>query len=199
MMTARITQAVIAPRLATTVRPAAAGCQPCSPLAGRTARRGSRGRPRGWPVSTSTSTLMPTRSGGLSAGVVDAHPHRDALDHLHPVAGGVLRRQQREARGRGRADARRPCPARSRPDRCRPSTVTVCARPHVGELGLLRRSPRPRRGRVDHDAERGRGRGRGTGRAAATGRWSRCRRIGASTTVCASSRAASSRAASASL
>src|ERR1700686_4536340 len=37
--------------------------------------------------------------------VGDADPHRDPLYDLDPVAAGIFRRQQREARGRCRADA----------------------------------------------------------------------------------------------
>ena len=55
----------------------------------------------------------------LALGIVDRHAHRDALHDLDPVAGGVLRRQQREARRRGGADRWQPCRARRRPDRCR--------------------------------------------------------------------------------
>src|SRR4051812_38816436 len=70
-------------------------------------------------------------------GRVDAHAHRDALDDLDPVAARVLRWQQREARGRGRADAvHRPVPFLVRVgvnrDRDR------LARPHIGQLGLFR-------------------------------------------------------------
>ena len=95
------------------------------------------GKPRAWPVSTLTSTLMPTRSGGLPGAVVDADAHRNALHDLDPVAAGVLRRQQREARGGGRADA---------VDRAGPSLARIgvdvdrhlLAGPDIGQLGLLR-------------------------------------------------------------
>ena len=40
---------------------------------------------------------------------VDGEPHRQALHDLHPVARGVLRRQQREARAGAGAGALRPC------------------------------------------------------------------------------------------
>ena len=80
------------------------------------------GRPRACPVSTLTSTLIPARSGGsdLVAGV-EAHAHRDALHDLHPVAAGVLRRQQRELLRRRRADALDGAVPFQRPDRCPPS------------------------------------------------------------------------------
>src|SRR5579864_511522 len=41
----------------------------------------------------------------LAGDVVDADAERNALDDLDPVAAAVLRRQQREARSRRRADA----------------------------------------------------------------------------------------------
>ena len=44
------------------------------------------------------------RRQALVAGI-DAHAHRDALHDFHPVAAGVLRRQQRELLRRRRADA----------------------------------------------------------------------------------------------
>ena len=50
-------------------------------------------------MSTFTSTLMPTRNGGLPGCIVDEDAHRNALDDLDPVTAGILRRQQREARG----------------------------------------------------------------------------------------------------
>src|SRR6188508_804068 len=41
--------------------------------------------------------------GRTLARVLEREPHRDALHDLHPVAGGILRRQQRELGARGRA------------------------------------------------------------------------------------------------
>jgi hypothetical protein len=95
------------------------------------------GRPRAWPVSTSTTTLMPTRKRRLARRVVDADAHRNALHDLDPVAGGVLRRQQREARAEaGLMLATLPVPDGARigvdADRRR------LARLHIGQFGFLR-------------------------------------------------------------
>ena len=94
------------------------------------------GRPRAWPVSTSTLALMPARSGGSVLAVGEAHPERHALHHLDPVAAGVLRRQQRELRAGAGAD---------RADLALQRLVRIGVEPHldrlapahVGEVGLL--------------------------------------------------------------
>src|ERR1700692_4993983 len=39
-------------------------------------------------------------------GMIEGKPNRDALHHLDPVAGGILRRQQREYRAAGGGRAR---------------------------------------------------------------------------------------------
>ena len=56
---------------------------------------------------------------------VELQPHRDALRHLHPVAGGVLRRQQRELRAGSGADALDGRAGTDGPDRCRASISAV--------------------------------------------------------------------------
>src|SRR5471030_418091 len=105
MITARITQAVMAPRLAT--------------LGGRA---GATGLAMRLPVAAEplvdeireTASMTGVDIDGdahadaqrrFAVHVLDAHAHRDALNDLHPIAGGVLRRQQREARSRSGADA----------------------------------------------------------------------------------------------
>ena len=55
-------------------------------------------------MSTETCTLIPSRS-GCAASECDADAHRHALHDLDPVAGRVLRRDQRELRAGGGADA----------------------------------------------------------------------------------------------
>ena len=73
----------------------------------------------------------------LAGRIGDADPHRNPLHHLDPVAAGVLRRQQREARRRRRADA---------VDRAGPllSGIGVdldgrlLSRPDIGQLGFFR-------------------------------------------------------------
>ena len=57
------------------------------------------GSVRSCPVSISTLTLIPARSGGSS--------DRQLLHHLDPVSGGVLRPLRREIRSRGWTDANR--------------------------------------------------------------------------------------------
>src|SRR3954451_17520855 len=96
MMTARITQAVMAPRFATFGVPVSA-----------TARLWLDEQPREevWQAGRVAGVDIrldahPAPERRLFVRRPDPHPHRDALDHLHPVAGGVLRRQQREAGGR---------------------------------------------------------------------------------------------------
>ena len=72
----------------------------------------------------------------LPGGLIDADAHGNALHHLHPVAGGVLRRQHGELRsGRGRDGGhhRRPLVFRIRVgDHAGRLTLA-----HVGELRLL--------------------------------------------------------------
>ena len=65
-------------------------------------------------------TLMPARSigGRLPSGRPD-DPHRNALHHLHPVAAGVLRRQDRECPSRVAGRCARPCRPDVVPDRHR--------------------------------------------------------------------------------
>ena len=92
---------------------------------------------RRWPVSISTTALMPARKRRRRpARRLDLHAHRDALHHLHPVAAGVLRRQHAELRAGRRADAvdhgGEVC-ARIGVDGDR----RLLARLHIGEVGLL--------------------------------------------------------------
>jgi hypothetical protein len=57
-------------------------------------------------TSTLASIDRPTRSGfSRQLGRVERDPHGHALHHLDPVAGGVLRRQQRERRAGADAQA----------------------------------------------------------------------------------------------
>ncbi len=66
----------------------------------------TRGKPRAFPVSTSTSTLMPARSGGKFLSLTSTRTRIGMrCNHLDPVAAGVLCRQQRKLLRRGRADA----------------------------------------------------------------------------------------------
>src|SRR5579862_2099560 len=96
MITARITQAVIKPRLATLSTGLAAPAEEV----GQEIRQAA--RMAGVDVDADAHADPERR---LALHVFDADAHRNALDDLHPVAGGVLRRKQREARTRGRADA----------------------------------------------------------------------------------------------
>ena len=70
-------------------------------------------------VSIVTVVLAPTRSGLSAGGLVRADAHREALRHLDPVAGGVLRRQHREGGARARADAFDDAVEGRRRDTCR--------------------------------------------------------------------------------
>ena len=57
-------------------------------------------------MSTSTRIDRPTRSGCCGQLLrIERDAHRHALHHLDPVAGGVLRRQQREGRAGAGAQA----------------------------------------------------------------------------------------------
>ena len=117
MIVASMIETVISPLLATAGTAGAAAAEaaaliragaatagwPPSPSAA-SVRATTFGRPRAWPVSTSTLALMPVRSGGRSWPSVELHPERHALHHLDPVAAGVLRRQQRELRAGAGAD-----------------------------------------------------------------------------------------------
>ena len=81
---------------------------------------------------------MPGRSRPASAGVAVEHDlHRNALHDLGEVAGGVVRRQQRELLAAGRRDAVDHGRARSWPGKVSTVDVDRLARPHVGKLGLL--------------------------------------------------------------
>src|ERR1700722_14438436 len=134
--TARITQAVIAPRLATLgPRAGAAGlamrllvaAEPFVDEIGEAARMTS------IDIDGDAHADAQRR---FAFHVLDAHPHRDALDDFHPIAGGVLRRQQREDRSRGRTDAiddAFPFEARISVDADR----RRLARPDIGQLGFL--------------------------------------------------------------
>ena len=79
------------------------------PPARRAARRPASCRP-GRARRPSPSIDRPTRSGcAASSFGVQRDAHRHALHHLDPVAGGVLRRQQRESRTGARAQAGHAC------------------------------------------------------------------------------------------
>ena len=65
------------------------------------------------PVSTVTVTVMPARSCGCPARLLDLDAHRNALHHLHPVAGRVLRRQHGELGAGRRRDRRDHCAGHS--------------------------------------------------------------------------------------
>src|SRR6266478_3268095 len=73
----------------------------------------------------------------LAGCIVDEDAHRNALDDLDPVTAGILRRQQREARGGCRTYA---------VDRSGPSLARIgvdvdrdfLSRPDIGQFGLLR-------------------------------------------------------------
>ena len=122
IIVASMIETVISPLLATAGRaPAAAGAAalisrppeppaaPPSPTAASTSCPARFGRPRAWPVSTSTLALMPGAQRRHRLPVVEPHPERHPLHHLDPVAAGVLRRQERELRagaGADRADHR---------------------------------------------------------------------------------------------
>ena len=80
---------------------------------------------------------MPGRSSmrGFVAGI-ERDPHRDALHHLGEIAGGVVRRQQREflaAGGRDAVDMAMHDLAREHVD----LDIDGLAFVHVGELGFL--------------------------------------------------------------
>src|SRR5690242_13579296 len=102
MMTARITQAVIAPRLAM-------GCAPGADAAGMAAsaeparqETGKAARVAGVDAHLDAHADPQRR---LVRRGIDFYAHGDALNDLDPIARRVLRRQQREARTRRRADA----------------------------------------------------------------------------------------------
>ena len=101
------------------------------------------GRPRAWPVSTSTSTLIPARNGGRLLSLVSMRTRMGiALDDFHPVAAGVLCRQQRKLLRTGRAhafDPAVPLQVRIGVDGHRGRLPGA----HIGELGLLRRGIDP--------------------------------------------------------
>ena len=145
-MVARITQTVIAARLRALCR--AVRSHHGLPWARPNSAVRNCGKPRGCPVSTSTTTLIPARNGWpVLVARVEANAHRDALHDLHPVAAGVLRRQQRELLRRRRADALNgavPFRVRIGVHRHRDRLP----RPHIGQLRLLRI-------RVDPDMIRG--------------------------------------------
>ena len=105
-------------------------------------------------MSTSTSTLIPARSGGGFLSLVSMRTRIGiALDDLDPVAAGVLRRQQRKFLRRGRAHAF---------DDAVPFQVRISidgdggrlAGPNVGQLGLLRRRIDPHMIGVDQEEGR---------------------------------------------
>ena len=92
---------------------------------------------RVWPVSISTTTLMPARKSGSPGWRSSLHPQRNALHHLHPVPRGVLRRQDGELRAAARRDALH----RALPD---PAGIGIDADPRriarldIGQVGFLR-------------------------------------------------------------
>ena len=82
---------------------------------------------------------------------VETEAQRDALHHFHPIAAGVLRRQDRELRARARsdrADASAPFPLRERIDRHRRGQAHL----HIGQVELLRIAVHPE-ARVRDDGE----------------------------------------------
>src|SRR5436305_1636887 len=106
MMTARMTQAVIAPRLATRgVAPAACTADSATALSTIQEAGDEVGKAAGVAGVDLDDGAHAHAQRGFARGVVDAHPHRDALHDLDPVAAGVLGGKQREARSRRRADA----------------------------------------------------------------------------------------------
>src|SRR5271155_5367453 len=112
MMTARITQAVIAPRLATLGIFAEAGRSAMGFLAAREREQAlpaldqvrheirQAARVTGIDVD---SDAHPDAERRFAFGVFDPNAHGDALHDLDPIAGRVLGGQQREARTRGGA------------------------------------------------------------------------------------------------
>src|SRR5271167_2991392 len=114
MMTARITQAVIAPRLATLGIFAEAGRSAMGFLAARDreqalpaleqVRHEIRQAARMTRIDVDCDA-HPDAQRRLALGVLDPNAHRNALHDLDPIAGRVLGWHQREARTRGGADA----------------------------------------------------------------------------------------------
>src|SRR5882757_2330895 len=99
MITARMTQAVMAPRLWTRGVSATGVAGPVEQLAdhGRQAA-GMTGIDVDDDAHADPELRLPREIG-------EVHDHRDALHDLDPVAGRVLRREHREAGARSRADA----------------------------------------------------------------------------------------------
>src|SRR5271168_1247288 len=114
MMTARITQAVIAPRLATLGIFAEVGRSAMGFLAAREreqalpaldqVRHEIRQAARVIRIDVDSDAHSHAQR-WLAFGVFDSNAHGDALHDLDPVSRRVLGWQQREARTRGRADA----------------------------------------------------------------------------------------------
>ena len=87
--------------------------------------------------------------------VVDRKPHRQALHHLHPVAGGIFRRQQREARAGARAGGKHRA-LESLAGIGVHREARLLAGPHMGEVGFLEIGFHPHIA-VAHQREQGRG------------------------------------------
>ena len=158
MSVARITQAVIAARLPPPQLGAGAAAAITTPVAMAEQRRRKCGKPRAWPVSTSTSTLMPARSGGRFLSLVSTRTRIGTrcttLTQLPLV---FCAGSKREFLRRRRADAL---------DRAVPFDVGIgvdrdrdrLAGPHIGQLGLLRSGVDPDMIGVDEKECRRRGR-----------------------------------------
>src|SRR5580692_7120048 len=98
MITARITQAVIMPRLATLGAAAGAAASAIGLLfAAEQAVHKIGQAPRMTSVDVDGDAHADAKR-RFALGVLDPHAHRNALDDLDPIAGGVLRRQQGKAR-----------------------------------------------------------------------------------------------------
>ena len=121
MIVASMIETVIRPRCLTSTKPPARPRRSSSALSGGRRRR-RRVEPGGGDrllVSTRHGALMPVRSGMSVTGVSKLDAHRHALHDLDPVAGGVLRRQQRRIPRRCRRRCWRPRPQACGRDRCR--------------------------------------------------------------------------------
>src|SRR5450432_731966 len=104
MITARITQAVMIPRLAIFGAGIAAASAMDLLVAAKQPRDEVRQAARATRIDIHRNAHSDTQR-RLALGLVDVNSHRNALDDLDPIASRVLRRQQRETRARRRADA----------------------------------------------------------------------------------------------
>src|SRR5690349_18496351 len=106
MITARITQAVMAPRWGTSgIAAAAFGASAMAAEAQAVEEIGHEDGNAAGVIRVDLHRRAHADAKRRLAGkVVELNDHRNALDDLDPVAGGVLRREKREARAGGRAD-----------------------------------------------------------------------------------------------